>query len=413
LPASTRIEAAQRELARKLADIDELFFLVSAQRRCLVANAKASAVLGRAVREIIDRPLLDLVPTLAGTPFEKVLREVILEREQRCLSFEFEPWGGELECRFYPVPDGSVALTVSNSPAQNTSFKEQLVAEVVGIRRIHALSMRSATDEPAVHQLMHQVVDAAMDFAGATLATLQTFDPHAGALKLRAQRSFDRGFCQSFDNLQPGEPALLYDAYRTGTRVVIEDIARSSLLGKSDWLRALLDAGVRAMQSTPVVGLSGRVLGVLSTYHQQPGRPTEQQLCLIDLLACQLANVITFEQARQPRSSALLNRLHRASVEFRRSRVDFAATAERFRKLSAQFVMADLELAVTVLSRRGLERETHRAARYVAAASRSYAAATRLRDSGKLTPDQIARVEKSLALLRERLAAPGAPPDSI
>jgi hypothetical protein len=37
-------------------------------------------------------------------------------------------------------------------------------------------------------------------------------------------------------------------------------------------LEVLLDAGVRGVQSTPLVGDLGRLLGVLSTHHHRPWR---------------------------------------------------------------------------------------------------------------------------------------------
>jgi len=45
------------------------------------------------------------------------------------------------------------------------------------------------------------------------------------------------------------------------------------------------DAGVRAVQSTPLIGSSGCILGIISTHRHAPWRPSDRHLRLLDLLA--------------------------------------------------------------------------------------------------------------------------------
>jgi GAF domain-containing protein len=48
-------------------------------------------------------------------------------------------------------------------------------------------------------------------------------------------------------------------------------------------------AGVRAVQSTPLQGESGEVLGVISTHYELPRQPTDRQLRVIDEIAARAA----------------------------------------------------------------------------------------------------------------------------
>ena len=64
-------------------------------------------------------------------------------------------------------------------------------------------------------------------------------------------------------------------------------------------MAALLDAGIRAAQSTPLFSRSGRLLGMISSHWRQPHTPTERDLRLLDILARQAADLIERKQAEQ------------------------------------------------------------------------------------------------------------------
>ena len=55
-------------------------------------------------------------------------------------------------------------------------------------------------------------------------------------------------------------------------------------------LDVLLAAGVRAVQSTPLVSSAGKVLGMISTHFKQPTLLTARELRFMDLLARQAAD---------------------------------------------------------------------------------------------------------------------------
>ena len=81
--------------------------------------------------------------------------------------------------------------------------------------------------------------------------------------------------------------------------------AEQSHLSGTPALEVMLAAGARAVQSTPLVSRSGRVLGMFSThYRRAPQRPSERALRLLDILARQAADLI--EQKQSEESRALL-----------------------------------------------------------------------------------------------------------
>ncbi|MTK64760.1 MAG: GAF domain-containing protein [Methanobacterium sp.] len=53
-----------------------------------------------------------------------------------------------------------------------------------------------------------------------------------------------------------------------------------------------LKAGVRAVQSTPIVTRDGKPLGMFSTHFKTPHRPDDRELKLLDLLANQVTDIV-------------------------------------------------------------------------------------------------------------------------
>ena len=77
-----------------------------------------------------------------------------------------------------------------------------------------------------------------------------------------------------------------------GVRVIVDDVSTSRIFADTPAREAMLAAGARAVQSTPLVSRAGHLVGMLSTHYRKPQRPTDRQLTLLDLLARQAADFI-------------------------------------------------------------------------------------------------------------------------
>src|SRR5262249_39779876 len=83
-------------------------------------------------------------------------------------------------------------------------------------------------------------------------------------------------------------------------RVIVEDVTDSAIFKDKPALDVLLASGVRAVQSTPLVSRSGRILGIFSThYSTAPRKPAARDVRLLDLLARQAADLIERDLAEQ------------------------------------------------------------------------------------------------------------------
>ena len=136
------------------------------------------------------------------------------------------------------------------------------------------------------------------------MGNIQLLD-HEGALRISAHTGFSAPFLEFFSEVSDGQSACgvaLIDRQRT----IIEDVEQSQVFKGKPSLKVMLDAGVRAVQSTPIFSRAGSPIGMLSTHYRQRQRIPERDLQLIDVLARQAADLI--ENVRATRALQVANR---------------------------------------------------------------------------------------------------------
>ncbi|MBV8506628.1 MAG: PAS domain-containing protein, partial [Alphaproteobacteria bacterium] len=97
-------------------------------------------------------------------------------------------------------------------------------------------------------------------------------------------------------------------ALQSAERVIVQDVTQSEIFAGQPSLDILLEAGVRAVQSTPLISSAGTVFGMISTHFSRPHRPSEHDLPLMDLLARQAADYLEckkIEEAAEALSAEL------------------------------------------------------------------------------------------------------------
>src|SRR4029079_15457470 len=102
-------------------------------------------------------------------------------------------------------------------------------------------------------------------------------------------------------------------AFDSLERVVVEDVAQSPTFVGTPALEVMLEAGVRACQSTPLVERQGQILGVLSTHFGRPHRSDDRVLRLLDLLARQAADYLERKRADDIANTLVMEIQHRAA----------------------------------------------------------------------------------------------------
>ncbi|HEV7577456.1 MAG TPA: PAS domain-containing protein [Caldimonas sp.] len=177
-----------------------------------------------------------------------------------------------------------------------TASEARLATDMAAMKRLQEVSTRLVRDGDDIAPLL-EIVDAAIAITGADMGNIQLLDPAPGSLRIVASRGFERPFLDFFDAVPAGEAASSA-AMRTAARVVVDDVAASALFVATPALDVMLAAGVRAVQSTPLITRSGRLVGMLSTHHRAPRVPQDRDLHLLDVLARQAADWIERTQAQ-------------------------------------------------------------------------------------------------------------------
>ena len=144
--------------------------------------------------------------------------------------------------------------------------------------------------------ILDAIVKTAVTIAGADMGNMQLFDPNSNSLKIVAQIGFESEFLQFWDSVSEGNGAC-GTALERQERIVVEDVTTSPVFVGTQALEVQLKAGVQAVQSTPLIGRSGQVLGVLSTHTKTPHKPDATTLHLIDLVARQTTDILERAQS--------------------------------------------------------------------------------------------------------------------
>lgn len=163
------------------------------------------------------------------------------------------------------------------------------------LSRLHELALLRATG-PGLQPLLREALDAAIAVSGADFGTLQLVDPLTDDLVIAVQHGLPPAWIDFWGRAGECRGAC-HAALLAKDRIVVEDVASSPLFTGSEALAVQLAAGVRAVQSTPLLTRGGTALGVLSTHFRSPRKLENATLKWLDLLARQAADMIELHQA--------------------------------------------------------------------------------------------------------------------
>ncbi|HLH96179.1 MAG TPA: HWE histidine kinase domain-containing protein [Xanthobacteraceae bacterium] len=187
------------------------------------------------------------------------------------------------------------AESQSAAPQGNVSELNIIAASlwrsILGMGAINRLGSQLVRTDEEGRNAMTAVVDAAIEIAGARKGNIQLFDPDRGALTLVAQRGFEKGL-EFFKTVARRDGSACAAAMDRAERVIVEDVETSAIFAGQPAKDVLLQAGIRAVVSSPLIGSKGDLLGIVSVHFEHPGRPDEQQLHLLDVLVSLAANYI-------------------------------------------------------------------------------------------------------------------------
>ena len=147
-----------------------------------------------------------------------------------------------------------------------------------------------------MQSVLNCVLDRSIELSDAGFGNIQLMDWKAGYLEIKAQRGFREEFMNFFERVKLEGSSACARALRTRESVVIEDIIVDRQFAPC--LEIARRAGIRAVQSTPLVSSSGALVGILSTHFPIQHRPTDIQMRALKEAARLAADAIIRLRAR-------------------------------------------------------------------------------------------------------------------
>ena len=196
---------------------------------------------------------------------------------------------GELELIKTVCDQVGVQLARAQAERGLRDSEARLASEAVALARLNELSSR-LWRTTSLREGLDEMLTATIELLGADMGNVQLLDADRGVLTIEAQNGFEQDFLDFFREVSATDDSACGRALRSCHRIIVEDV---EIDGPFTSLRPIARlAGFRAVQSTPLVGRSGRPIGMLSTHWESPHRPSEQELRRLDLYVRQAADFI-------------------------------------------------------------------------------------------------------------------------
>jgi PAS domain S-box-containing protein len=188
---------------------------------------------------------------------------------------------------------------ITDLKQEQETRQAQLAAELADTKLLQDISAQliEPGDEDALYA---KIVDAIAAIIRSDFATMQVLYPERGLegeLRLLASRGLTPEGAKVWEWVRFDTDSTCGQVLRTGKRAISPNVETCDFLAGTGGMAALLDAGIRAAQSTPLVSRSGKMLGMISSHWRTPHAPTERDLRLLDILARQAADLLGRRQA--------------------------------------------------------------------------------------------------------------------
>jgi len=356
--AELRSEISERKQAEEAADIAHrqvqsiidnttaLIYAFDLEGRFVMANTALAELLNSTPEQMIGKRRHEFMPKDDADWHEANDRKAV----EAGGALEFEEYS-QLKGRSitwlttkFPLRDAQGRIYAVAGISADVSERKQAEArlrnDLSALVRMHELSGRLLGADG--HQLLLQeVMDTAVSILGAERGTLQLLE--GDSLRIVAHHGHKPPFLEFIASAE-NRASVCGQAMLCGDRVLVPDIENSTLFAGTPSLPILREAGVRAVQSTPLVSRTGEILGILTTQWGTPYSPDEHDLRRIDLLARQAADLIELAgktEALERSKEQLEDRVRERTLDLQNLTEQLEKSRHELRKLASELVMAE------------------------------------------------------------------------
>jgi PAS domain S-box-containing protein len=319
ITAAKSLDQAQAKYLRMLDAGFDAIILRDAQDRITGWKRSAQTLYGWTREAALGRDIHSLFQTEFPKSLDEILAdmrrdghwqgELIHTRKDGARIFVFSRWTPEWDAETGQL----VSVLQTNTDITERKRAEALIAaNLRDMTLLNQLSNRFVREGSDFDRNLNTVLETAIAITGADKGNLQLLDPTTGVLTIAAQRGFDDPFLNFFASVRD-DAAACAAAMRSGERVIVEDVHKSEILAGQLSKDVLIDAGVCAVTSTPLIASTGNLLGIVSTHFARPHLPSERELHLMDLLARQTADYLEGKRADEIQATLAREIQHRSN----------------------------------------------------------------------------------------------------
>lgn len=308
--AQLSAESAHRYADKVLEICQEPMVVLTGDLSIHAANPAFFNSFGLALAEITGKSLFEIGDGQWDHPRVHKLLEDSLPRRRRIEGFELTldcPQLGKrdlrLNCHRLDEQELTLISVHDITPDRQVDVlrdREVSLQEEVSTRRRLQEMAAAVLQSENMRDMLDQVMDASADLSGAEFALLQILGED-GDPELSAHFGFPADLVRRYQNADAATKKACNLAYYECRRVVVRNIYEDEALRPC--LGIFGDLGVRALVSTPLVGRSGKLLGVITTLYQNVREFSPRDMHLFDLLALETADLcewlITENRLRQ------------------------------------------------------------------------------------------------------------------
>lgn len=260
----------------------------------------------RLIPSDVGRSISDLRFSIVGSDLEALVSDVIATLNP--VEQEVQDRQGHwfvLRVRPYRTVENQimgavVALVgIDNLKQTEQSLRDtqaHLEAELTAMNQVQSLSLQlfSSLD---LELVLSQVLEATINLLQADMGNLRFYDPERAVLEIVSHQGCDADFLDYFREVRIDDGSACSLALKLGQRIIIEDVQTDPESEPHRQIAA--GAGYRAVQSTPLIGLQGQFLGVISTHFHQPHYPSDRDLRMLDLYVPLVSAMIALALAQR------------------------------------------------------------------------------------------------------------------
>ena len=185
------------------------------------------------------------------------------------------------------TPATSPSDTLSRIVAAHHEVMAEVLPTLGQILDVRRQFMRHRDRDTLINDILH----ATMRATSADLGNIQLFDSRKGVLQIVAQQGFSAEFLDFFGEVR-GDESACGVAMCGLKQVIVEDVVTHPIFVGQPAQDILLRAGVRAVQSTPLITTSGELVGMVSTHFRARHRVPAYRLRLLEIIGRQIAALV-------------------------------------------------------------------------------------------------------------------------